>query len=311
MIPVIVIEGATASGKSHLALELARLFQTEIISADSRQVYRGMDIGTAKPSPAEQLLVRHHLIDVITPDQTFNAGLFVKQALPLCHSIGATRKIPLVAGGTGMYIKALLEGLFVEPPILPEVRSELQQQLQTEGLARLFAQLQKVDPVLAERNSPNDKQRILRALVVYYSTGIPLSVHWKNQLSQTALLPFRILTGVERNELYRRIDARLIHMLNSGLLDEIWGLLQQGYDWTCPGFNSVGYKEFRAYFDQTAKLTECLSLAQQHSRNYAKRQLTWYRKITFHLTLPPKGINIKNVEAAIERYFEEALHRGN
>lgn len=290
MIPVITIEGATASGKSALAIVLAEALNTEIISADSRQVYRYLDIGTAKVTKEEQKRVKHHLIDIINPDETYNAGAFVKDASIIIEKLHSEGKIPVICGGTGLYIKALLKGLFSLPPLPQEIRQNLKQHLKEEGLAALYAELKSLDPLFAEKISENDTQRILRGLEVAIGTGIPLSEHWQKQKSSCKYNAFRILIDIPRPELYQRINQRIEKMLAQGLLAEIENLFALGYDENSPGLNCLGYKEFLPYFKKEVGLEECILLAAQHQRNYAKRQVTWYRKGNFDLVISPSGI---------------------
>ncbi|MDD3606927.1 MAG: tRNA (adenosine(37)-N6)-dimethylallyltransferase MiaA [Candidatus Cloacimonas acidaminovorans] len=290
MIPVITIEGATASGKSALAIVLAEALNTEIISADSRQVYRYLDIGTAKVTKEEQKRVKHHLIDIINPDETYNAGAFVKDASLIIEKLHSEGKIPVICGGTGLYIKALLKGLFFLSPLPHEIRQNLKQRLKEEGLAALYAELKSLDPLFAEKISENDTQRILRGLEVAIGTGIPLSEHWQKQKSSCKYNAFRILIDIPRPELYQRINQRIEKMLAQGLLAEIENLFALGYDENSPGLNCLGYKEFLPYFKKEAGLEECILLAAQHQRNYAKRQVTWYRKGNFDLVISPSEI---------------------
>ncbi|HQI53114.1 MAG TPA: tRNA (adenosine(37)-N6)-dimethylallyltransferase MiaA [Candidatus Cloacimonas acidaminovorans] len=290
MIPVITIEGATASGKSALAIALAEALNTEIISADSRQVYRYLDIGTAKVTKEEQKRVKHHLIDIINPDETYNAGAFVKDASLIIEKLHSEGKIPVICGGTGLYIKALLKGLFFLPPLPQEIRQNLKQRLKEEGLAALYAELKSLDPLFADKISENDTQRILRGLEVAIGTGIPLSEHWQKQKSSCKYNAFRILIDIPRPELYQRINQRIEKMLAQGLLAEIENLFALGYDENSPGLNCLGYKEFLPYFKKEAGLEECILLAAQHQRNYAKRQVTWYRKGNFDLVISPSEI---------------------
>ena len=290
MIPVITIEGATASGKTALAIELAEILKTEIISADSRQVYRYLDIGTAKVTKEEQKRAFHHLIDIINPDESYNAGTFASDAATIIEKLHSEGKIPIICGGTGLYIKALLKGLFSLPPLPQEIRQNLKQRLKEEGLAALYAELKSLDPLFAEKISENDTQRILRGLEVAIGTGIPLSEHWQKQKSSCKYNAFRILIDIPRPELYQRINQRIEKMLAQGLLAEIENLFALGYDENSPGLNCLGYKEFLPYFKKEAGLEECILLAAQHQRNYAKRQVTWYRKGNFDLVISPSGI---------------------
>ena len=289
MIPVITIEGATASGKSALAIALAEALNTEIISADSRQVYRFMDIGTAKVTKEEQKRIKHHLIDIINPSENYNAGAFLKDASIIIEKLHSEGKIPVICGGTGLYVKALLKGLFTLPPLPEKIRHSLKQRLKNEGIAVLYAELLKLDPLFANKISENDTQRILRGLEVVMGTGIPLSDHWQKQKLSCKYNAFRILIDIPRPELYKRINLRMEKMLDQGLLDEIENLFALGYTENSPGLNCLGYKEFLPYFKKEAGIEECILSATQHQRNYAKRQVTWYRKCTFDLVIFPSG----------------------
>ncbi|MFB3844738.1 MAG: tRNA (adenosine(37)-N6)-dimethylallyltransferase MiaA [Candidatus Cloacimonadaceae bacterium] len=309
MIPIITIEGATATGKTQLALQIAERLDAEIISADSRQVYQYLDIGTAKPSASELAKVKHHLISIITPDQKYNAGLFSKQALEICHKLRSQNKIPIVCGGTGLYVKALLEGLFPADVHNHQVRLDLEKELQANGLEQLYAELANVDPFAAQKINCRDKQRILRALEVFKASGLPISQHWQKQNSQSELFPFKIYLTEERQILYKRINGRVEAMLKADLLEEIRSVLAKGYSWSDPGFNTVGYKEFQPYFEGSADLASCVHLAQQHTRNYAKRQLTWYRKCNFHLSEAYSSINLDNVLLLFKKHIEN-MSRG-
>lgn len=295
MIPIVIIEGPTASGKTQLALQLARELGSEIISADSRQVYRFMDIGTAKPAQAELESVPHHLIGIIDPDESYNAGRFCADAGAAVENLHAKGSIPIICGGTGLYISALLNGIFELDQTDPQLREKLLQRLQTEPLDILYKELKELDPDFARKISSQDKQRILRGLEVFYATGIPISRHWQLQRSEAKYQVFRILIDTPRELLYRRINLRLEEMLRQGLLEEIQNLVKLGYSERSPGLNSLGYREFMAHLRGTAALDECAGLAAQHSRNYAKRQCTWYRKCKFDLTLGTEDLIISSV----------------
>lgn len=297
---IIVVEGPTGAGKSAIALQLAQALCTDIINCDSRQIYKYMDIGTAKPSAAQRAAIPHHLIDIITPDQSYNAGRFAQDAGSVIKELEAKAKIPLLCGGTGLYVRALLEGLFEHPPIDPAIREKLKRELADEGTAALHQRLSKIDPDFAQTVSPNDAQRILRGLEIFLATGKPLTQHWSNQKRQPRYAAFRILVNPDRKTLYERINSRLEAMLDQGLLSEIEALLQRGYTWTDPGLNSLGYKEFKSYFLAKESSQECAHKAAQHHRNYAKRQLTWYRKQKFDLTIPPDSFSLSDVLRALK-----------
>lgn len=303
MIPIVTIEGPTASGKSALALELAHKLNTEIISADSRQVYQYLNIGTAKPREDELKDIKHHLIDIIKPNESYNAGLFRKDATRIIKELSKQGKIPVICGGTGLYIRSLIEGLFETVVEDKTIKDDLITECKIVGVESLYQQLMHCDKEAAEKINNNDKQRIIRALEVYKATGVPLSEHWKTQKLENEFTAFRICLVEERIVLYQRIDARVLLMIELGLVDEIKAVLNFGYTWEDPGFNSVGYKEFKPHINNEISLEDCVSLAQQHTRNYAKRQVTWYRKCNFNLSDAYKSIIISNVERQIKAFF--------
>jgi len=303
MIPLITIEGATASGKTAFAIALAQLLQTGIISADSRQVYRYLDIGTAKPSREELSAISHHLIGIIDPDQNYSAGRFVKDATPIINELHNQSKIPIVCGGTGLYIRALLHGLFELDIDTCRIKQDLIRRLEHEPLEMLYSELLTIDPVFAAQISPNDRQRIIRGLEVWGATGVPLSLHWRRQQEKETYRCFRILIEPGRKQLYDRINARVTQMVKQGLVDEMRTLIDRGFDTRSPGLNTLGYKELMPFFRDSVPLETCLDLIRQHTRNYAKRQLTWYRKANFHLTLTSPEFTLSDVTAALRSFF--------
>lgn len=292
MIPLITIEGPTASGKTALALALATALNSQIISADSRQVYNHLNIGTAKPSPEQLNLVHHHLIDFLDPRDSYNAGSFAKDAGVIIKELFSRGKIPIVCGGTGMYVQALLEGLCELPPIDPSIRKALRKRLEKEGLASLHSELVALDPVFAGSINPNDPQRTLRGLEVYHATGVSLSRFWELQSRSKRYNSFRILIDPLRDHLYQRINTRASAMVASGLTDEVKQLTDSGYTWSDPGMNTLGYKEFQHYFTGVTTIGEVVDSIAQHTRNYAKRQCTWYRKHKFDLTIASPEVSI-------------------
>lgn len=303
MIPIITIEGATATGKSALAIELAARLHTEIISADSRQVYRYMDIGTAKVTLQERKRIIHHLVDIIDPHETYNAGQFRSDAHARIMELRERGKLPIICGGTGLYVRSLLQGLCALPLIPSEIRTGLEERLQREGLPVLYHELFHIDPEAAVKISSNDPQRIMRALEVYQATGTPLSDHWRIQSRQCAYQAFRILLDLPRELLYARINSRINEMLDMGLIEEINKLFEQGYSEHDPGLKCMGYKEFIPYVQGQETLEEAVQMAAQHQRNLAKRQLTWYRKCSFDLTLDARNVSLSDIDIRIKDYF--------
>jgi tRNA dimethylallyltransferase len=275
---IVVICGPTASGKSAAALELAKEFGAEIINADSMQVYRSMDIGTAKPSPEAQQAIRHHLIDILYPDEEFSAALFREEARRAIAAIEGRGKRALVVGGTGLYIKALTQGLITGGDIDPEIRARLLAEAEQGGREGLYQRLKGVDPKAAARLHPNDTYRVIRALEVYERTGCPISLMREQHRFEEG--PYHVLKVgllIERKELYRRIDQRVEEMLAKGLQTEVRGLLDQGYSPGLKTMQSLGYKQITAYLMGAYDLAEAVRLIKRDTRRYAKRQLTWFK----------------------------------
>ena len=281
--PVLVLIGPTAIGKTALSLTLARRFGCEIIIVDSMQVYRHMDIGTAKPTLLERKAVAHHLIDIADPDEQYDAARFVTDAFAALRRIIAAGRIPLLTGGTGLYLKALTRGLFAvgETNRSADIRDRLQQRLQTEGREVLFRELTAADPVTAARLHQNDTQRLLRALEILQATGIPWSVHLQGQEEGPVRFPKLLQIGLrcEREELYRRIEARTDQMLAQGLLAEVAKLREMGYNSQLPSMQAIGYYHANQHLDGGWSEAEMRTLLVRDTRRYAKRQLTWFRAI--------------------------------
>lgn len=276
---LVVICGPTASGKTALALRLAEHFAVEIISADSRQVYRRMDIGTAKATAEERALVRHHLVDVVDPDEDFSAADFLQLGRKALAEIAGRGHLPLVVGGTGLYIEALLRGLVDAPGADPDLRRELLQWEEKHGPGSLHKRLQAVDPVLAEQLAPRNLVRIVRALEVFYQSGQPLS---ELQARHAAVpSPFRVITiglAPQRELLYERIDRRVEAMMAAGLLAETEALLASGYSPRLKALQTIGYRECIDHLAGDTSLQEAVGLIQRNSRRYAKRQMTWFKR---------------------------------
>jgi tRNA dimethylallyltransferase len=294
-IPLVIILGPTAVGKSACAFDLAQRFGMEIINADSMQVYRGMDIGSAKPSPCERGLVTHHLIDIRDPDEEFSAAQFRAEAHNIIVSLFQQGKQALVVGGTGLYIRALTRGLFPSPPADRGLREELKEKGAREGKGYLHRELEKVDPEAALRIHPNDTFRTIRALEIFYLTGTPISR--QHQSHQFKECPFHVLKiGLlrDRAALYHRIEERVATMLASGLLEEVNLLLKKGYAPTIKPFHSLGYKQILGHLQGETSLDEAAQAIKHNTKRYAKRQLTWFRKDTEieWFTLPRQSFEI-------------------
>ena len=275
---IVVIVGPTASGKSTVALELARRFEGEIISADSMQVYTYMDIGTAKPSSEERKLVRHHLVDILYPDEEFSAALFREEAQRAITDISERGGRAMVVGGTGLYIKALTSGLIKGGEVDPAIREQLQSEAQTGGRERLYRRLQEVDQATAARLHPHDTYRIIRALEVYERTGHPISAFRQRHRFEEA--PYHVLKiglTLEREDLYCRIDRRVDGMIERGLKEEVQRLLEMGYAPSLKTMQSLGYKQMAEHLVGTYDLSETIRRIKRDTRRYAKRQITWFK----------------------------------
>jgi tRNA dimethylallyltransferase len=275
---LLIICGPTASGKSELALRLAHLLDAEIVNADSMQLYRGLDIGTAKPSLEQQAEIRHHLLDIVVPDQPFSAADFAAAADAVISDIINRGKRVVVVGGTGLYIRALLHGLIDSPGGDGALRQELHDEANRVGNEAMLEQLRRIDPALAAGLHPNNLLRIIRALEVYRLTGIPLSRYQQeHNFSSLRYDALQVGISVDRALLYDRIDERVESMVADGLFDEVRGLLAGGYSCDLKSMRSIGYKEAVAFLNGECTLEEALRLIKRNTRHYAKRQLTWFR----------------------------------
>ena len=277
-IPIIVIAGATGAGKTAWALQLAENFPVEVVSADSRQVYRGMDIGTAKVTAAEQRQVRHHVIDVADPQHNFTVAEFTELAHHAIRDIVRRGKIAVVVGGTGLYIRALTDGLIDAPSEDADLRKELLAQEQ-HNPGELYRQLLNVDSLLAQRLHQRDITRIVRGLEVYRLCGKPLSqLQQEHGFREQPYRVLKIAPAWDRSELYQRIDQRVEVMLAAGLIDETSLLLSRGYGRDLKAMRTIGYRQACAYLHDEISRDEAVAWIQRDSRRYAKRQLTWFRR---------------------------------
>lgn len=278
-VPLLVLAGPTAVGKSAVALKLAEKLRTDIISADSAQVYRHLDVGTAKPSPEEQKMVKHHLIDIVNPDQNYSAADYQRDADIIIRQLKQEGKLAFVVGGTGLYIKALIyQYAFGSNGASRELRAEYADQARTEGLDQLYSRLRSVDPVAASKIHPNDQRRIIRALEVYAVEGKPIS----DQVCRTGQKesPYEtVIFGLkmERDLLYRRIDERVNEMIKKGFLDEVRKLYENGYREQAPGMQVLGYRQLLIYLQGGSNWEETIAEIKKQTRNLAKRQMTWFR----------------------------------
>jgi tRNA dimethylallyltransferase len=276
-IKIAALVGPTGVGKTALALALADHLPLEVVSADSRTVYRGMDIGTAKPTLVERRRVPHHLLDLVDPDEAYSLAVYQAQALAAISSISARGRLPLLVGGAGLYVSAVCDGLAIpEVPRDTDVRERLEQRARLEGWSALQAELARVDPASAARIDPKNVRRVIRALEVSYATGRPFSA-W-----QTPVTPpvDSVLIGLqlERRALFERIDRRIDAWLDEGFVDEVRGLLDRGYAPSLPSMSGIGYREIAQYLGGQLDLESAVAQFKQATHHYAKRQMTWFRR---------------------------------
>ena len=278
MNPIVCLAGPTASGKTALAVELAKDLNGEVVSCDSMQVYRRMDIGTAKPSPEEMQGIPHHMIDVAEPDEDFSVSRYCAMAAPIVDDIVARGKTAIIAGGTGLYMDSLIRGNDFAPFPSTGVREKLEAETDEIGLPAMLARLREIDPDTADRVF--DRKRILRALEVYLETGETITEHnRKTQLLPPKYTPLWLgLDFADRGELYRRIDQRVDIMLEMGLMEEIRSLLVSGIPEKCTAMQAIGYKEFVNALEGKETVQQAAEEVKKASRHYAKRQLTWFRR---------------------------------
>jgi len=276
--PLIIVTGPTGSGKTALALELAHSYPIEVISADSMQIYRHMDIATAKPSRKEQSALPHHLIDIINPDEEFNAGMFSALAGQKVSELHENIRIPVVVGGTGLYIKSLVYGLIQAPPKSEKLRGYFRTLKRKKGPGHVWSVLERLDPASAEKISPNDSVRILRYLEIIFFTGVrPSSLHKRHGFAEPAYHVQTVCIMPDRQKLYGSIDKRVHAMIDQGLVEETQGLLERGYSPALRSMQTLAYRHITGYLDSQLSLDQAVSLIQRDTRHYAKRQITWIR----------------------------------
>lgn len=275
---IIIITGPTATGKTGISVDIAGKFNGEIVNCDSMQVYRFMDIGTAKPAPEERRGIPHHLIDVADPDEEFNASVYRESAIPVINDIIGRDRLCIVVGGTGLYIKSLLGGLFECPPSDPEIRERLSLEYDTLGGEDMHKRLESIDPESAQVIHTNDRIRITRALEIIELTDKPCSLlAKKHSFNDESFSALKICLFRERDDLYERIDSRSRIMLESGLIRETENLLKMGYSADLKSMKSIGYRHAAEYIHGIRDYEKTLTLLSRDTRRYAKRQLTWFR----------------------------------
>ena len=291
---VLVICGPTASGKTSLAVECARALDTEIISADSMLVYKGLDIGTAKPSASERKSVVHHLIDVAEPTESFSVSDYERLALPVVQSLLSRGKIPVICGGTGFYINSVLyKSQFGKTGANPEIRKKYETYLEENGKERLHSLLKECDPESASLLHPNDTKRVIRALEIFETTGRKKSD--QHDLPVPRFDFVCVSVGYPREELYERINRRVDGMLEAGLAEEVRSLLERGIPPSAQCMQGIGYKEMAEGMRKGWPMTEIAELIKKNTRNYAKRQITFFRRMNSHTVLSPERATVEEV----------------
>ena len=274
---VIVIAGPTCSGKTTLSLLLAEKTNSEIISADSRQIYKYLNIGTAKPSKYQLTKTRHHFIDILYPDEDFNVSKYENESLKIIRDLLSQNKVPVVVGGSGLYIKALVDGIFDTVGTDEDYRKGLLEMRKNFGNEFLFSELKKVDPNSAEKMLPQNWKRVIRALEVFHLTGKPIGVHHYEHKRTTEITFCQYGLMWDRVLLYQNIEKRVDDMIEHGLIDEVKDILQMNYDEKLNSLNTVGYKEIISFIKGSIDLERAVELIKRNTRRYAKRQLTWFK----------------------------------
>lgn len=310
-IPVLVIAGPTASGKTALAVELAKKYNGEVVSADSMQIYKRMDIGTAKPDKAEMAGVVHHMIDISEPEDSFSVADYVDMAHKVIADIVSRKKLPIVAGGTGLYINSLIDDAdFSKAPSNDAIKDELFELFEKEGAEPLLEMLKEVDPVSYERIHPNNIKRVIRAIEFYRTNKRPLSEQSdENQKKDSRYNPLMLMINPKREVLYERIEKRVDIMLERGLIDEVKRLSAEGLTKKNQSMQGIGYKEVLEYLNGFMTMSEMIRILKRNSRRYAKRQFTWFKR-------DPRMINIENdllFEAAgeIDKWLKNIPNENN
>lgn len=303
--PLIVVAGPTASGKTRLAIDIAKAFNGEIVSADSMQIYKYMDIGTAKPTAAERDECRHHLIDFKEPDEEFSVADYVNLAHEVIRDIAAKGKMPVMCGGTGLYINSVVDDVaFGDMDTDYAMRGELKNLAEKEGGTRLLEILAEFDPVSAARLHPNNLRRIIRAIEFYKSTGVPISEHQEmTKQTESRYEPIMFSINHPRETLYERINSRVELMVKEGLLEEVKKIMDMGYTKDLNSMKGIGYKEIMDYYNGERTLDEAIEAVKQGSRRYAKRQLTWFRRDKRIIMLEPHNAAETAIEIIKEKLF--------
>ena len=299
----VVICGPTGIGKTSVAIDLSRAFHGEIVNADSMQIYKYMDIGSAKPTAEEQALAHHHLIDIVEPDEPFDAAIFAQRAMDTVRQLHDSDLFPFVAGGTGLYIKALIHGLFRDRPCNPDTLARLNREAKRTGPQALHERLKVCDPLAAEKIHPNDTFRIVRALEVFFETGIPISsCHEQHGFPEPRLNALKIGLTMDREALYDRINKRVDQMLDAGLVKEVESLMDRGYSPYLKPMRSIGYRHVALYLTHEMGWEDMVALFKRDTRRYAKRQLTWFRNDPDMLWFHPSEIH--RIENVVDQFIK-------
>ncbi|MBQ3225693.1 MAG: tRNA (adenosine(37)-N6)-dimethylallyltransferase MiaA [Clostridia bacterium] len=277
---IVVVAGPTGTGKTRLSVALAKQFGGEVISADSMQIYKGLDIGSAKVTPEETEGIPHHLIDILAPDETFSVAQYVQKANEAAEDILERGKLPILCGGTGLYISSFVDNVkFTESQTDFSLRERLMSEAEEKGTEVLWQRLAELDPKAAEAVHPNNVKRVVRALELYESTGLTLSEqNARSKLIESPYEPVMLALTGERELLYERINLRVDRMVAAGLFEEVKALSDSGMTRSMQSMQGIGYKEVLSCFEGECELSECIELIKKNSRNYAKRQLTWFKR---------------------------------
>jgi tRNA dimethylallyltransferase len=303
---IIVICGPTAVGKTSAAIDLAGIYNGEIISADSRQIYRYMDIGTAKPEPKQLAEIPHYIVDFIDPDEHFDVNQFAQLAHEIILKLTKKKQLPFIVGGTGLYIKALLNGLFEDHYSDPSVRGKLKKEADEYGKKMLYERLKIIDPETANRLHPNDTYRIIRALEVFEISGKPISRwHREHQFSETRYCVLKIGLYLEREILYKQIDRRVDIMISAGLIEEVQAIIKRGYSSDLKSMKAIGYNHIIDYLKGNCTIQEAVRLLKRDTRRYSKRQMTWFRADPEINWIKPSEVN--TIIPLMNKFLEKKL----
>lgn len=304
-LPLVIVAGPTASGKTRLAIDLAKLINGEIVSADSMQIYKYLDIGSAKPTPSERSEAVHHMLDFLEPDAQYSVADYTEQAHTVIADILKRGKMPIMCGGTGLYINSVADDVtFGEIDTDYEIRESLEQYAKENGNEALLEILAEFDPVSAKRLHPNNARRIIRAIEFYRVTGVPISVHQEQTKQHTSRYnPIIFCIDFDRQKLYERINMRVDIMLKEGLIDEVKSLVDMGYTTALNSMKAIGYKELIDYFNGSISLDEAVEIIKQSSRRYAKRQLTWFRRDKRIIWLNAEGDILQEAYSAVKEKY--------